>query len=73
MDAKAIRNDKDLTVALVRLEQLWDAPPGSKEGHELELLAAAIEKYEDQHYPMPATDPIAAAEFLRDQQSLPSH
>ena len=68
MNIKPVRNEADLTAALVRLEELWGAPIDSPEGHELEVLASLIEKYEDKHYPMPASNHANAVEFLRGQQ-----
>jgi HTH-type transcriptional regulator/antitoxin HigA len=41
---------------------------GSPEGDELEMLALLIEKYGDQLYPMPPSDPIEATKFRMDQQ-----
>ncbi|QXH63258.1 helix-turn-helix domain-containing protein [Pseudomonas azerbaijanorientalis] len=70
MDIKPIRNQEDLTAAFVRVEQLWGAEMGSPEGDELEILALLIEKYEDEHYPMPPSDPIEAIKFRMDQQGL---
>ena len=34
---------------------------------ELEILAILIEKYEDEHYPIEAPDPIAAIKFIMEQ------
>ncbi len=42
------------------MKQLWGAEIGSPEGDELEALALLIEKYEDEHYPMPPSDSIEA-------------
>lgn len=68
MDIKPVRNEADLATALTRLDELWGAPIDSPEGHELEILAELIEKYEDEHYPMPASNPANAVEFLKEQQ-----
>lgn len=70
MNIKPIRSDEDLTAAFARVEQLWGADIGSPEGDELEILALLIEKYEDEHYPMPPSDPIEAIKFRMDQQGL---
>lgn len=70
MDIKPIRSQEDLTAAFARIEQLWGADIGSPEGDELEILALLIEKYEDEHYPMPPSDPIEAIKFRMDQQGL---
>ena len=68
MKIKTVRSEADLVAAFARLEELWGAPIDSPEGHELEVLASLIEKYEDDHYPMPASNRDNALEFLRDQQ-----
>jgi HTH-type transcriptional regulator/antitoxin HigA len=70
MNIKPIRSQVDLTAAFARVEQLWGAEMGSPEGDELEILALLIEKYEDEHYPMPPSDPIEAIKFRMDQQGL---
>jgi HTH-type transcriptional regulator/antitoxin HigA len=58
MNLKPIRSLEDLTAAFTRLEQLWGAEGGSPEGDELEILALLIEKYEDEHYPMPPSEQV---------------
>ena len=70
MNIKPIHSQEDLTAALVRVEQVWGAPPGSPEGDELEILAVLIEKYEAEHYPMPPSDPVEAIKFRMEQQGL---
>jgi HTH-type transcriptional regulator/antitoxin HigA len=70
MNIKPIRNDEDLTLAFARIEQLWGAASGSPEGDELEILALLVEKYEDEHFPIPPSDPIEAIKFRMDQQGL---
>ena len=67
MRIKPIRTDSDLAAAFALLEQLWGAHIGSPEGDVLEELAALIEKYEDEHYPMPPSDPVEAIKFRTDQ------
>jgi HTH-type transcriptional regulator/antitoxin HigA len=63
MNIKPIRSQEDLSAAFTRMEQLWGAEVGSPEGDELEVLAMLIEKYEDEHNPMPPSDPIEAIKF----------
>ena len=70
MNIKPIRNDDDLAAALGRMEQMWGAEANTPEGDELEVLALLIEKYEDEHHPMPPSDPIEAIKFRMDQQGL---
>ena len=70
MNIKPIRTPEDLAAALARVDQLWGAQIGSPEGDELEILALLIEKYEDQHFPMPPSDPVEAIKFRMDQMGL---
>jgi HTH-type transcriptional regulator/antitoxin HigA len=70
MNRKLILNQEDLNATFARVEQLWGAGIGSPEGDDLETLALLIEKYEDEHYPMPPSDPIEALKFRMDQQGL---
>ena len=70
MKLKLIKNDKQLNEALERINQLWDAKSNTPERDELEVLSLLIEKYEEEHYPIPASDPIEAIKFLMEHLSL---
>lgn len=70
MNIKLIRTEEDLAVALARMDQLWGVDMGTPEGDELEVLALLIEKYEDEHYPIPPSDPVEAIKFRMEQQGL---
>ena len=70
MDIKAIKTEGDYNQALKRLERVFHAPMDSKEGDEAEILAILIEKYEDEHYPIDAPDPIEAIKFRMEQMGL---
>lgn len=70
MTTGPIQTEAGLEIALARVDEVWGAEVGSPEGDELERLALLIEQYEDQHCPIPATDPIDAVKFRTDQQGL---
>jgi len=70
MNIKPIHSQEDLTAALARVEQIWEAQIGSPEGDELEILALLIEKYEAEHYPMPPSDPVEAIKFRMEQLGM---
>lgn len=70
MNIKPIRTEDDYAAAMARIDELWGAETGSPAGDELEVLAVLIGKYEDEHYPMPPSDPIEAIKFRMDQQGL---
>ncbi len=67
MNIKPIKTAKDYKQALIRLEEIFDSNPGTKDGDELEILTLLIEKYEDEQYPIEAPDPIEAIKFRMEQ------
>lgn len=70
MDIKAIKTETDYNQALKRLEKIFHAPASSEEGDEAEILSILIEKYEDEHYPIDAPDPIEAIKFRMEQMGM---
>jgi HTH-type transcriptional regulator/antitoxin HigA len=70
MDIKAIKTEEDYNQALKRLEKIFHAPMGTKEGDEAEVLSILIEKYEDENYPIEAPDPIEAILFRMEQMDM---
>jgi HTH-type transcriptional regulator / antitoxin HigA len=70
MTPKAIKTEAELTKALAHVNTLMDAAPGSKTEAELEVWSILIEKFEEEHFPMEASDPISAIEFRMDQMGL---
>jgi HTH-type transcriptional regulator/antitoxin HigA len=55
---------------LKRIDDLWGAKPGTPKGDELDVLMLLVEKYEDENYAIPASDPIEAIKFLMEQNNL---
>jgi HTH-type transcriptional regulator/antitoxin HigA len=64
---KPIKTKKDYNQALERLELIFDAKKGSKDGDELEVLSILVEKYEDANFPIGLPDPIEAIKFRMEQ------
>jgi len=67
---KIIKSENEYEQALERLEEIFDAPIGTPEGDESELLALLIEKYEEENYPMPDPDPIEAIKYMMEQSNM---
>nr|NQU94039.1 helix-turn-helix domain-containing protein [Bacteroidota bacterium] len=70
MDIKVLKTEADYNLALKGLEEIFHAPVDSQEGDEAELLSILIEKYEDEHYPIEAPDPIEAIKFRMEQMGM---
>ncbi len=66
-----IHNDAELemyTDALFRLTAL--ETPSSPEVEAIELLTLLVERYEQEHYSVPAPDPVSVVRFLIERQNL---
>ena len=67
MEWTILKSEKEYRQALSRLEELFSARKGTKEGKELELLALLIDVYEKEHHPIALPDPIEAIKFRMEQ------
>lgn len=67
MNLKPIKTEQDYIQALERLELIFDAKQGSKDGDELEILGILIEKYENENFPIDLPNPIEAIKFRMEQ------
>ena len=70
MDFKVLKTEDQYEKALKRLEEIFHAPANSIEGDEADLLSVLIEKYENEHYPIEAPDPIEAIKFRMEQMNM---
>lgn len=70
MNISPIRNDADYEAALARIEHLFDAPAGTPESDELDVLATLVEVYEERHYPIAPPHPIEAIKFRMEQAGV---
>ncbi|WP_324042429.1 helix-turn-helix domain-containing protein [Aeromonas caviae] len=70
MNISPIRNDADYEAALARIELLFDAPAGTPESDELDVLATLVEVYEEKHYPIAPPHPVEAIKFRMEQAGV---
>ena len=61
MKLKPIQNDRELDRALERVGDLWGAKPGTPQGDELDVLIMLVEKYEEEHFSIPPSEPVEAS------------
>ncbi|HET8964183.1 MAG TPA: hypothetical protein VFM99_09810 [Chitinophagales bacterium] len=52
MELKPIITEKNYTIAMLRVEELWGAKTGTPGGDELNELVTLIEKYEELSFPI---------------------
>jgi HTH-type transcriptional regulator / antitoxin HigA len=66
-----IHSEEELVGYTAELERLTSiASPSASEIDAIELLSFLIEKYEDEHYPVPVATPTQVVRFLLDQHNL---
>jgi HTH-type transcriptional regulator/antitoxin HigA len=70
MDIHAIKTEADYQAALAEIERLFDAAPNTPAGDRLDVLATLVEAYEEQHYSLPAPDPIEAITYHMESRGL---
>ena len=70
MIIKPIKTEADYQSALKEIEKLFGAEPGTSEGDRLDVLATLVEAYEDEHYVIPAPDPIEAINYFMESRGL---
>lgn len=70
MKFRLIKSEEEYNKALKRLEKIFQAPNGSKEGDEAELLMLIIEKYEELKYPNEPVGAVDAIKFRMEQLNL---
>ncbi len=49
---KPIETEEEFDQALKRFNEVFDAPAGTPEGEEADMLADLIEAYDNKHYPI---------------------
>ena len=70
MDIRLIKTEDDYQQALERLEEIFDAPSGTVESDEADVLGLLIDEYEKKYYPIEAPDPIEAIKIRMEEMQL---
>jgi len=70
MNLTPIKSEEDYEKALERLNEVFDAPLGTEESDEADILGLMIDEYEKKHYPIDAPDPIEAIKIRMEEMQL---
>ncbi len=70
MTLRTLKTETDYQEALAEIDSIFDAELNTPEGDRLDILALLVEAYEEQHYPIPPPDPIAALEYYMESRGL---
>ncbi len=70
MNIVHLKTNNDYMNALKRMEFLFDAPEGTPESDEADILALVIDDYERKHFPIEAPDPIEAIKIRMEEMHL---
>jgi HTH-type transcriptional regulator/antitoxin HigA len=70
MDIRPIKSEADYQAALLEIETLFDAEPNTPRANRLEVLTTLVEAYEEQHYSIPAPDPVEAVQYFMESRGL---
>lgn len=67
---KPIKTERDYNETLKRIDEIWYAKDGTREGDELDILVTLVHAYEEEHYPIPPPTLIQAITFQMEQMGL---
>jgi HTH-type transcriptional regulator / antitoxin HigA len=70
MNIRPIKTEGDYQMSLKRLEVIFDAPVGTVESDEADILGLMIDEYEKRHYPIESPDPIEAIKIRMEEMQL---
>jgi len=70
MELKPIKTKTEYKAALREIEALFDVAEGTPDADRLEVLVMLVEKYEAQHYPIAAPDPIDFLNYAIEARGL---
>ena len=70
MNIKPIKTETDYRTALAQLDKVFNAPAGTPESDEADILGLLIDEYEKENYPIEAPDPIAAIKIRMEEMQL---
>lgn len=70
MQIHPIHTEKDYENVLARIEEIFDAKSGTKEGDELEILGILVDEYEKKHFPIESPKPVEAIKFRMEQLGM---
>ena len=70
MNIKLLKTETDYQEALIRMEKVFDAPIGTPESDEADVLGLLIDDYEKKHYAIEAPDPIEAIKIRMEELHL---
>jgi len=70
MQIKPLKTESDYREALGRMEEIFDAEPGTPEGDELEILGILLDHYEESCVPVDFPDPVEAIRFRMEQMNM---
>jgi len=70
MNIQLLKSDSDYRNGLKRLETLFDAPQGTEESDEADVLAILVDEYEKKHFHIDTPDPIEAIKIRMEEMHL---
>jgi HTH-type transcriptional regulator/antitoxin HigA len=70
MNVQVIHNEREYKAALKRMDEIFDARPGTREFSELEVLSVLVSHYEKEKFAFPKSDPVELIRFKMFQLDL---
>lgn len=65
-----MKTQEDYDLALRRLDEIFDAPAGTPESDEADVLVTLINAYEQRTFKIESSDPVDVIKFVMEQRGL---
>ncbi|HYH15731.1 MAG TPA: hypothetical protein VD794_10950 [Flavisolibacter sp.] len=67
---RVIKTQTDYEAVLKRIDEIFDARPGTTQGYELEILLLMVDHYQKKTNPLPKVSPVEVLRFIMEQRGL---
>jgi HTH-type transcriptional regulator/antitoxin HigA len=70
MNWKVLKTENDYNLASIRLMEIFNVEPNTKDGDELELLIVLIKDYDEKHYQLPELDALEVIKYKMEEMGI---
>lgn len=70
MNWKVLKTEDDYNRASLRLMEIFNAEPNTKEGDELELLIVLVKDYDEKHFELPELDALEVIKHKMEEMGM---
>ncbi len=70
LTVRVVKTEADYKALLERIDEIFEAHPGTDEAYELEVLLLIADNYQKKNNPLPKVEPVEVIKFIMNQRGL---